>query len=135
MTPHPPGFTLIELLVVIAIVALISVVAVPLGVRSVENATLRSDARKLVSVLRQMQQDARAQQTTVTLSTGEEAATARLRLLAPDAVVDLPGNRKSLSFYPDGTSSGGIVRLSEHGRSLDLEVAWMTGAVVLRAAP
>jgi general secretion pathway protein H len=118
------GFTLLELLVVLAIMAIVGVLAVPLGVRVVEAAELRADARTLAQALRSIQQDARARQATIVLEDGQED---RLGL-SRDAVVTREGG-PPLVYFPDGTSAGASLVLSEHGRSLDINVAWMTGQV------
>lgn len=134
------GFTLIELLVVLAIMGLIAGLAIPLGAHAVEDAALRSDARKLASAFRQMQQDARERQAVVTLAPSSDGTLSGtgpvgIPVLARGAKLRFVREGKELSFYPDGTSSGGTVRLSEHGHALDLNVAWLTGTIVLRASP
>ncbi|SRR5579862_3409339 len=117
------GFTLLELLVVLAIMGIVGVLAVPLSVRAVEAARLRADARALALSLRGFQQEARSRQSTIVL----DDASLRLKLPRDAAVILKDG--APLIYFADGTSGGGSLRLSEHGRSLDLEIAWMTGEV------
>ena len=45
---------------------------------------------------------------------------------------DTDGERGRIVFYPDGSSSGGKVRLTRNGRSLDITTAWLNGYVSLR---
>jgi|SRR5215831_14286350 len=45
-------------------------------------------------------------------------------------------NEASLVFFSDGTSSGGIIRLTDERQSVAIGVEWLTGAVhVARGAP
>lgn len=39
-----------------------------------------------------------------------------------------------LEFYPDGSSTGGEVVLSDRHRTIVLTIQWLTGAVVVRGA-
>jgi general secretion pathway protein H len=127
------GFTLIELLTVLAIMAMLAVLAVPFGVRAVEDATLRSDSRKLASALHGLQMQARRDQTMIVVDPA--GADTRLPKLDGGTAVHLEARGGSLSYFPDGTSSGGTLRLSEHGRAIDIDVAWLTGNVTEAAAP
>lgn len=45
-----------------------------------------------------------------------------------------PGTARIL-FYPDGSSSGGNIRLEQNGRAIDLGVEWLTGQVQVVQAP
>lgn len=38
-------------------------------------------------------------------------------------------------FYPDGSSSGGNIRLEQNGQAIDLGVEWLTGQVHVVQAP
>ena len=120
------GFTLIELLTVLAIMAMLAVLAVPLSVRVVEDATLRSDGRKLASALHELQREARRDQATIVVDPA--GGSTRLPKLDGGATLRLKGG-EPVSYFPDGTSSGGTLRLSEHGREIDIDVAWLTGDV------
>ena len=130
------GFTLIELLVVLAIMGLIATLTVPLAARAVDDAALRADARDLATHLYALEARARREQQTITIAPG----TIDLTLLGSpklshSAVISVPEHGDTLSFYSDGTSSGGTLRIEEHGRGVDLDVAWLTGKVAMRAVP
>lgn len=134
------GFTLIELLVVLAILGLMASIAMPFTVRAIEDARLRADARQLTNELRQLQQNAIDRREPIELRALPgllQLGTPSIKPLSPISVesFSLTGDTKRVIFYPDGTSSGGVLRLKEGGRSLDIEIAWLTGAIALRAVP
>jgi general secretion pathway protein H len=131
------GFTLIELLVVLAIMGLMATLALPLAARAVDDAALRRDARALASRLHALQSRALEDQQTILIESGADGtidvATLGLPVQLHGAALSVRGG--PLSFYPDGTSSGGTIRMTEHGRTFDLDIAWLTGTIILRAAP
>ena len=45
---------------------------------------------------------------------------------------DADSERGQIVFYPDGSSSGGKVRLTRNGRSIDITTAWLNGYVTMR---
>jgi general secretion pathway protein H len=124
------GFTLLELLVVLAIAGLMVSIAMPFTVRTIENAQLRADAREVVSDLRQLRQRAidRQQMIEVT-SLSENAWPQAGRAIRHRARFIAESRARTLIFYPDGTSSGGTLRLREGSRSVDVNVAWLSGAI------
>jgi len=130
------GFTLIELLVVLAIMGLIATLALPLAASAVDNAALRTDARNLAGRLYDIQASAIREQRTVTVASREDGTIDPVLLgFAPHhAEIRLAESHSSLSYYPDGTSSGGSLQIIEHGRAFDLDIAWLTGKVTIRAS-
>jgi general secretion pathway protein H len=126
----PPGFTLLELLVVLAIAGLMISIAMPFTVRTIENAELRADAREAVSDLRQLRQRAIDRQQAVEVAALSENAWPQAgRAIRHRAQFVAEGRARKLIFYPDGTSSGGRLRLREGSRSVDVNVAWLSGAI------
>ena len=124
------GFTLLELLVVLAITGLMISIAMPFTVRTIENAELRADAREVVSDLRQLRQRAIDRQQTIAVGAlSENSWPSGGRAIRHRAQFVQQGRGRALLFYPDGTSSGGTLRLREGSRSVDVDVAWLSGAI------
>ena len=136
MRANAAGYTLLELLVVIAIVSLITALAAPAAVRAIASATINADARRLAGDLRQLQQIAEERQETITISNAASGIK-----IEPDAGLELPAENVVLAdathrlvYFADGTTSGGTLRVSEEGRSIDLDVAWLTGSIAIGEA-
>jgi general secretion pathway protein H len=132
MPNRDEGYTLIELLVVMGILALIASLAVPVAGWVVDGVMLRTDARALVVAVRRIEARAIAGQETISLTSSEG------KLVGPSGdAVDLPdgsdiqftGGTGRIEFYPDGTSSGGHVTVSHANRSLQIDIAWLSGDV------
>ena len=137
------GFTLIETLVVVAIIALLAAVMAP-GMIPTPNNQLRSDAEELVAALRKTR-----------LAAQETRRAAQLQIHTEDAYYRLPGhdathklNADNLSlelttaeqetideelggirFFPDGSSSGGMIKLSNGSMIQQINVEWLTGRI------
>ena len=137
------GFTLLELLVVVTILALAStLVGVNFGG---DRASLESIARTLVTDLRYVRSRAMVSNAdtalVVDLARGAYSSrAAKIDRQLPESVEleltidrrDSDGERGRIVFYPDGSSSGGKVRLTRNGRSLDITTAWLNGYVSIR---
>jgi general secretion pathway protein H len=147
IVPHDTqegGFTLAELLVVLAVLALIGVAAIGYDKKFKPTPTARDVSR---SIARHVSQAAllaittsKTQTVTVaplrgvvsTTGAGAEifvppelslSATAALELLSQD------GSAR-IELYPDGTSSGGEIRVADADRfSYVVRVHWLTGSI------
>lgn len=135
------GFTLVELLVVLAIVALITTLYVaPLSQAQVDRADMDRATRVLVADLRELRQHA-INDGFPALVTFETGSNAYIRSTEPSvrhlprqatlrftpAGLDTEINR--IFFFPDGTSSGGVIHMSAGAREYQVSVSWPFGRV------
>lgn len=138
------GFTLLELMVVIVIVASISTLA---GVNLVgrERSDIESVARTLMTDLRYVRSRAMVDNIDTEISFDLAAnsyasrqanierslpKTLSLRLTIDQH--EIGDSRGKIVFYPDGSSSGGEIRLLKSGRTLEVATSWLNGYVELR---
>ena len=132
MGAQPRGFTLIELLVVLAIVATVLTLMTPMIGRLLPGAELKATAAALVTELREARAQAtgRRQATTVRFDAETRALPDEITLRLFDANLE-PLDRKSgtIRFFPDGSSTGGRVRLEAGDSRYDIDVDWLTGRV------
>jgi hypothetical protein len=45
---------------------------------------------------------------------------------------DIDDQRGTILFYPDGSSSGGEIKLSRNGRVMQVTTSWLNGHIELR---
>ena len=131
------GFTLIELVVVLAIIGLLTVLTVPALSRQLNSLKLKTSVREMSSVVRHVREQAILKQFPqwVGLDLGNdfywvgegiaeeefESEYNKKKILTLPAEVDLKGfewmnkvediEANWIQFYPDGSSSGGLVTL------------------------
>jgi general secretion pathway protein H len=139
------GFTLFELLIVLVILGLTVAVAVPLFARALPGLELTSSARTVAATLREARSLAIANNREVAVAVDidrrsidlaglrteflDEGISLRL-FTAAEELIDRGAGR--IRFYPDGTSTGGRVRLIGAGRLYDVDIDWITGAVAIK---
>jgi general secretion pathway protein H len=151
MTGHSPsalssvaGFTLLEMLIVIAILALATAVTVPILARPSDGVRLQATARDLINALRLTRAMAIARNAEIALTIDVDkrsftSAAIRAQSFSPDIAAELtfakPEQATQSSggfrFFPDGSSSGGDVRLRLRGREAKICVDWLTGEAQL----
>ena len=148
LTACPPrslrvsGFTLLELLVVLSIAALL-LTLVPLSFTgSLDLVTGKSAAHRLAATLRQarslavvrnqtvaVQLDARAGRYGIVGEAEALSLPVGSQLSFLDGRGDLERDRRSIRFFPDGSSSGGTVALDDGTRRFVIAVQWLLGRV------
>ena len=117
------GFTLVELLVVITLLALASALVLPRFVSSA-GPSARSEAAMVASKLR----DARLQAIATAQPIAVSIDPRRIAAIGPDGR-PLP----EILFFPDGSSSGGVLVVELQQRRAVVEVDDLTGGVRLRS--
>ena len=136
------GFTLLELLVVLAIVGMVAAVvpmAFPAATARVET---EAAARVLASDLRAVRRAAIAGNRSLALSfqpNGIGYSTGALTRAFPDLVrtaVEVGGENKtgsgvSIIFNPDGSSTGGDIRIFSAKAAYRVSVDWVSGRIRL----
>jgi len=141
------GFTLIEMLAVIVLIAIAaSVAAVSLHGRS--RGELQAAAQRVAAGLRDTRTRAMAtgkpQWFSVDLRAHSYVVPGRNpRGLPSDATVHVESAAEAgdqsgiarIGYFPDGSSSGGNITLSEARRSARVDVDWLTGAVTVDEKP
>jgi len=139
------GFTLIELAITLAIAAVIMAVALPMLSGVSARAQFKAAAHEIAAALRATRSRA--------IVSGQSAALvvdvqgSLYRIDAAGAPHRLPegvrlvlltitqerrnDNIGAIRFFPDGSSTGGSIRLIENGKHYDVLVDWLTGRVFL----
>ena len=137
------GFTLIELLAVLGIVALLAAVLPAIMPSRIEALRTKAAAREVVSFLKQVRQEAVLSQRQVqieidpqrrVLSWGKRIATLSLPAAAQLSYLPAEAGRPAdslskLTFYADGSASGGTLSLSNGTAAYRVDVDWLTGHV------
>ena len=132
------GYTLIELVVVLAILAAGAALSFPRLSGTNARATVQSTAQLLATELRATRNAARVSNTTQSLTfnvashTYQSSAAARARALPPRLTASLDPSGDAIVFLPDGSSSGGVITVSDGRQAATVAVDWMTGRTVVK---
>ena len=140
-----PGFTLIEVMVVLVLVSIVITVAAVSLTRGLTGAKVRAAGQDLVAALRYTRAQAIVTRTQQVMEVDVESRSyvapkrksvqlpkdMEMRLLT--AAEEQTGESSGrVRFYPDGSSTGGRIKLISGKRVWDVEIAWLTGEVKLR---
>jgi general secretion pathway protein H len=141
------GFTLIEMVCVLAIVAILAAILLPRVSRETSRPRLEAYAIEAAAMLKADR--AAAMKAGRQIATGIDAnlrsfrsgATGRAMRVADDVVVTalLPercNDRPALStvsFFPNGMSCGGVIRLHRGEHGYEIRINWLTGGIEIVA--
>jgi general secretion pathway protein H len=142
---RPAGFTLIEVVMVLMLAGLVVTVAAVSLTRGLGSAKVRAAGQDLVAALRYTRAQAivTRKQQALELDVEKRSYVAprkdevqlpedmELRLLTA-AEEQTGATTGRIRFWPDGSSTGGRIKLVYGERAWDVEVAWLTGEVRLR---
>ena len=139
------GFTLLELMVVLVVAAVAMGLVVPHFGAALAGMELRAAARDVASALRFARGRAVSLQRETAVVIDLEARTYRIEGVGDDRTHDLGRNtglhlitgrsevrgdsEGAISFFPDGSSTGGRLTLDSGNRSHVVDVRWLTGRV------
>jgi general secretion pathway protein H len=132
------GFTLIETLVVLVILGLAMSIVAGFVSRGHPGLDLATGTDEVASGLRLARARAIARQAPVLFAAGPGGhgyvLDGILHALPPAMLVRLAG-APAIRFAPDGSSSGGILQLSEGSAARVVRVDWLTGRVTVTGRP
>jgi general secretion pathway protein H len=141
MPRRDDGFTLLEILIVLAIMGMVLAVVVSHGPIRSQGLDMRAAAGAIAQSFRAARAQAieRSETVSVVIDPQQHAFAADrggIHTLAADlAVTLLPGTMAGpnetgiVRFSPDGSASGGGVRLGHGARQVQISVEWLTGRV------
>lgn len=138
------GFTLLEMLVVLVILGLSLAVVVP-AINKGLGGSLDDAARDVQVGLRKARSEAVLNKRNVALwvdvqsktfgldsGRGKRSLPRGLEVSARVADSEKQGARAAVRFFPDGSSTGGRIRLSKGDGAVAVDVDWLTGRVSIR---
>lgn len=139
------GYTLLELLVVITVAGLLTAVFMPNIFTGKDTVELRAAAKNLTTTLKRSRGEALAENRETVVFIDVDAKNysrdgdGRTYLLPADAEIhlltaaeEIVGDRRgAIRFFPDGSATGGGLRLSRNGQVYQVSVHWLTGQVSL----
>ena len=139
------GYTLVELLVVLVLMSGLLALVPPLFGGGVSTTELRSVAREMLAAMRHARSTAVSTREPVAFTLDLEHHSYRVddrkTVTLPEALElelvtgesELRGQGAgAITFYSDGSSSGGALTLVAEARSVRLDVDWISGRVTLR---
>jgi general secretion pathway protein H len=147
-TTSDAGVSLLEVLVVLILIAAAVGLIAPNGTGPVRGIELETTADDLAARLREARSRAIAKAAAVHVDFAPSSK--RYAVSGDPRAVQLPsdialtlvmarsglteGGGARLTFFADGSTTGGDIRLTRLGRTIDVTVLWLTGAVTVRSA-
>lgn len=138
------GVTLLELLVALAIISLALVLFAPFSSRAIERDAGRRDAELMIAAVRSARTDALASGRPVDLvfdaNLHEYGVDGQpMTRISPAIEMSFTGARELMTssgagvlrLYPDGSTSGAVVRIVSVRETDEISVDWLTGAARL----
>jgi general secretion pathway protein H len=137
------GFTLFEILVVMAIMTFILAIVPPLLPNVIAGTHVKSATRQLAAGLQYTRSQAikKQKEMTLTLDVDRKSfrvdAKERLLNLPDDTMISLITARSEqitthagrIRFFPDGSSTGGQIKLAHAAKEFLIDIHWLTGKV------
>jgi general secretion pathway protein H len=136
------GYTMAEMLVVLALLALVASLSFPTGMRSRTSQGLENQAMTIAAMLKAARMAAITRNTEASF----DADLVRRNLSATGlsehiqlgknvglsmltARKEVQSGTGTIRFFPDGTSTGGTLKLEQGKRRIDINVDWLTGRI------
>lgn len=139
------GFTLIETLVVLAIMAMVITIVPPFISNAIESTKIKAASWEIVSGLKSARNIATTKQKESTLTINVKKKhfiigkkyyqldlpdNTKLSLTAADTE-RLDENQAAIRFFPDGSSTGGQIKIRSDKNNYLVDVNWLTGKIKL----
>jgi general secretion pathway protein H len=134
------GFSLFEMMIVLAVIASLSAVAATAFAPATGRAQLKLEAQEIAAIFSSARTRAITERTVtrISLDAAQQSIVAgspqQIRRLPPSLTLGVASKdenqrRLSVSFFPDGGSSGADFALSGANQSVLFHVDWLTGRV------
>lgn len=139
------GFTLIEIMVVLVIAVLMLTLVPPMFSKTANATELKSAAREIAAALRYARGQAvlRHNESVLTLDTAQHryrvTGQKGFRNLSKKIQLSMTTSRSerlgkstsSIRFYPDGSATGGQIKLANPKQKFTIDVNWLTGRIAI----
>ena len=139
------GFTLLEILIVLVLSSVLLGFVAPNLYKAIAGTELSTTTKELSSALKKSRRQAinRSQEVSFTINVekryyqlnGEGA----VQPLAKDIDITvltgtdlIKGSKGAIVFYPDGSSSGGLITIQQGQRQQQVDINWLTGEVLIK---